>query len=58
MGSGKTLVAAIFLEFGAHIIDADAIRRKLVEPGQPALKEISEIMVFCTKSRNLSRFMV
>jgi len=42
MGSGKTLVAAIFLEFGAYIIDADAICRKLVEPGQPALKEISE----------------
>ena len=42
MGSGKTLVAAIFLEFGAYILDADAICRKLVEPGQPALKEISE----------------
>ena len=42
MGSGKTLVASIFLEFGAHILDADAICRKLVEPGQPALKEISE----------------
>ena len=42
MGSGKTLAAAIFLEFGAHIIDADIICRKLVEPRQPALKEISE----------------
>jgi len=42
MGSGKTLAAAIFLEFGAHILDADTICRKLVEPGQPALKEISE----------------
>ena len=42
MGSGKTLVASIFFEFGAHILDADAICRKLVEPGQPALKEISE----------------
>ena len=39
MGSGKTLAAAIFLEFGAHILDADTICRKLVEPGQPALKE-------------------
>ena len=42
MGSGKTLVSSIFFEFGAYILDADAICRKLVEPGQPALKEISE----------------
>jgi len=42
MGSGKTLAASIFHEFGAHILDADIICRKLVETGQPALKEISE----------------
>ena len=42
MGSGKTLAASIFHELGAHILDADVICRKLVEPGQPALKEISE----------------
>jgi len=42
MGSGKTLTASIFHECGAHILDADAICRKLVEVGQPALKEISE----------------
>ena len=42
MGAGKTLAAAIFLEFGAYILDADIICRKLVEPGQPALKEISK----------------
>ena len=42
MGSGKTLAASFFHEFGAHILDADVICRKLVEPGQPALKEISE----------------
>ena len=42
MGSGKTLAAAIFLEFGAYILDADIICRKLVEPGQPAFKEISK----------------
>ena len=41
MGSGKTLVSSIFFEFGAYILDADAICRKLVEPGQPALEEIS-----------------
>ena len=42
MGTGKTLAASIFKELGAHILDADLICRKLVEPGQPALKEISE----------------
>ena len=42
MGSGKTLVAGNFLKFGAYILDADAICGKLVEPGQLALKEISE----------------
>jgi len=42
MGSGKTLATSIFHEFGAHILDADIICRKLVETGQPALKEISE----------------
>lgn len=42
MGSGKTLAASMFHELGAHILDADLICRKLVEPGQPALKEISD----------------
>ena len=42
IGSGKTTVANIFAELGAHIIDTDIIARKLVEPGQPALKEIVE----------------
>ena len=42
MGSGKTFSASIFKELGAHILDADLICRKLVEPGQPALKEISD----------------
>ena len=42
MGSGKTLAASIFHECGAHILDADLFCRKLVEPGQPALKEISQ----------------
>jgi len=42
IGSGKTTVANIFAELGAHIIDTDIIARKLVEPGQPALKKIVE----------------
>ena len=57
MGTGKTLVASIFKELGAHILDADLICRKLVEPGQPALKEISEYFgdnIF-DKTRSLDR---
>ena len=42
MGAGKTLASSFFQELGAYIIDADLICRKLVESGQPALKEIAE----------------
>jgi len=57
MGSGKTLAASFFHELGAHILDADVICRKLVEPGQPALKEISEYFgkSIIDKSGNLDR---
>ena len=37
IGSGKSTVAAMFAKLGAIVIDADAIARELVEPGQPAL---------------------
>ena len=37
IGSGKSTVAAMFATLGAVVIDADAISRELVEPGQPAL---------------------
>lgn len=40
MGSGKSTVAKIFSDLGAHIIDADKICRHLVEPDQPAWQEI------------------
>ena len=57
MGTGKTLAASIFKELGAHILDADLICRKLVQPGQPALKEISEYFGenILNKTRNLDR---
>jgi dephospho-CoA kinase len=42
MGSGKTLAASFFKDFGAFVLDADLICRKLVEPGQPAWKEVSD----------------
>ena len=37
IGSGKSTVASLLAERGATVIDADAIAREVVEPGQPAL---------------------
>jgi dephospho-CoA kinase len=42
IASGKSLVAKIFNDAGAHLIDADRIVRELLEPGLPAWKEVSE----------------
>lgn len=42
MGSGKSTVSRRFAEYGALIVDADAIAREIVEPGQPALAELAE----------------
>ena len=40
IASGKSSVAAMFGALGARIIDADEIARIVVEPGEPAWKEI------------------
>ena len=42
ISSGKSLVAQIFTELGAHTIDADALAHELMSPGEPAYKEIVE----------------
>lgn len=42
MGSGKSTVARRFAELGAVIVDADQIARDIVEPGEPALKDLAE----------------
>ena len=42
MACGKTVVARMFEELGAKIIDADYIARLVVEPGEPAWKDILE----------------
>ena len=41
IGSGKSTVARLFGELGVHWVDADDVARELVEPGSPALAEIS-----------------
>lgn len=40
MGSGKSTVAARLRKLGATIIDADQVAREIVQPGQPALREL------------------
>ncbi len=41
IGSGKSMVASMFAQLGADVIDADQLARDVVEPGQPALVEIA-----------------
>jgi len=41
IGSGKSVVAQMFARLGAVVIDADQLAREVVEPGQPALREIA-----------------
>ena len=43
IASGKTLVAGEFARLGIPIIDTDEISRAVVEPGQPALAEITAV---------------
>lgn len=42
IGSGKSTVATLLERKGALIVDGDRIARQIVEPGQPALKELVE----------------
>ncbi len=41
IGCGKSTVCLLFANNGVPIIDADLIARELVEPGRPALSELS-----------------
>ena len=40
IASGKSSVARMFRELGAHVLDADRVSRDLVTPGSPALARI------------------
>lgn len=37
---GKSTVAAMMRELGCHVIEADPIAHKLIEPGRPAFQEV------------------
>jgi dephospho-CoA kinase len=41
IASGKSTVARVFRELGAHVLDADRIARDIVPPGSPALARIA-----------------
>ena len=41
-GAGKTTVSKLFEKNGVKVIDTDMVAREIVEPGKPALKELSE----------------
>lgn len=41
IGSGKTVVSNHFAKLGVDVIDTDVIARKIVEPGAPALIELT-----------------
>ena len=40
LGSGKTTVAGMFRSLGAHLIEADAVGRELMSPGQAVYRDI------------------
>src|SRR5258706_6005203 len=42
IGAGKSTVASLLTARGAVVIDADAIAREVVEPGEPALAQLVE----------------
>jgi len=42
IGSGKSTVARTLAELGAVVVDADAVAREVVEPGEPALAAIRD----------------
>ncbi|MCP4002228.1 MAG: dephospho-CoA kinase [Gammaproteobacteria bacterium] len=42
IASGKTFISDEFARLGVPIIDTDVIAHQIVEPGQPALKEIED----------------
>jgi dephospho-CoA kinase len=43
LGSGKSTVAAMLRELGAHVIESDELGRALMEPGQAVFEEIVRV---------------
>ena len=47
---GKSFVASVFEELGAHVLDADQTAREVVMPGTPGLRAVTE--AFCEEILN------
>jgi dephospho-CoA kinase len=43
IGSGKSTVSRMFEALGARVVDADLLAREVVQPGQPAWREIKKV---------------
>src|SRR5207245_10098617 len=43
IATGKSTVSRLFVECGAHLVDADVLAREVVGPGKPALQEIVKV---------------
>jgi len=43
IGTGKSTVSRMFKTLGARIVDADLLAREVVQPGQPAWREIKKV---------------
>ncbi|MBA3243350.1 MAG: dephospho-CoA kinase [Acidobacteria bacterium] len=39
---GKSFVSQVLAELGCHVIDADEVARRVVEPGSPGLRAVAE----------------
>ena len=57
LASGKTTMARLFEQLGAHIIEADVLARQVVEAGKPAWKMIVKVFgkSILTDQQNLNR---
>ena len=44
VGTGKSTVSNMFRELGVPVIDADAMARRIVEPGRKALRAIKYVV--------------
>lgn len=57
IGSGKSTAARLLAQRGARVVDADALAREVVEPGQSALEQIAQAFghEVLTDDRHLDR---
>ena len=55
IGAGKSAVASILAEFGAFVIDTDAIAREVVAPNSDGLREVARVWPQAVRSGILDR---